>query len=130
VGGGVSGDTVAVDETKVVINACYGGFSLSAEATREYLRRAGKTWTEEESEWSILSGPHFHVEGERYWSSRDLDRTDPILVAIVEEWGERAFGQCAALEVRSLSKGTFYRIDEYDGFESIETRDGIDWRQA
>lgn len=116
---------------KIVINACYGGFSLSTEAEREYLRRAGLEWTEEENEYAILSGPHIHiVGGEKYWSARDLDRADPILVAIVEEWGERANGRCAELEVRSLSKGTLYRIDEYDGYESIETRDGIDWSVA
>lgn len=127
----MSGETVQqVNVTKVVINACYGGFGLSTDATREYLRRAGKSWTEEPSEWAILSAPHFHVEGERYWSSRDLDRADPILVALVEEWGERANGPYAALAVESVSKGTLYRIDEYDGYESIEARDGIDWTRA
>lgn len=117
-------------ETKVVINACFGGFSLSTEAEREYLRRAGLEWTEEPSKFSLL-GPHIHiVGGEQYWSARDLDRADPILVAIVEEWGERANGDCAQLEVRTLPKGTLYLIDEYDGNESIQTRDGTEWRIA
>lgn len=116
--------------TKVVINAQYGGFSLSTEAKREYLRRAGLTWTETETEWSRLTGPLFEVAGHPGWYDRDLNRTDPILIAVVEEMGEAANGTHAALEVRTLPKGTKYRIGEYDGYEAIETRDGIEWATA
>jgi len=29
--------------------------------------------------------------------------------------------------VVEIPKGTLYRIDEYDGNESVETRDAINW---
>ena len=29
-----------------------------------------------------------------------------------------------------LPKGTAYRITEYDGYESIEIRDGVEWQIA
>lgn len=122
-------NVTATQTAKVVINACYGGFSLSDDAIREYLRRTGREWTEEQSEFSLL-GTLFHVIGDEDWYDRDLDRADPVLVAIVEEMGEAANGSCANLEIRELPKGTLYRIDEYDGYESIQTRDGIDWRIA
>lgn len=112
--------------TKVVINPRYGGFSLSDDAIREYLRRTNRTWTEK----PYMSLTIFEVEGEPDWYDRDIDRSDPVLVALVEEWGERADGRCASLKVETLPKGTLYRIDEYDGYESIQTRDGIDWRSA
>lgn len=112
--------------TKVVINGEYGGFSLSDEAVREYLRRTGREWTEERQ----YSMTHFAVDGEPEWYHREIPRTDPILISLVEEMGEKANGQCASLVVEELPKGTLYMIDEYDGYESIQTRDGLDWSVA
>ena len=117
-----------MSDTKVIINACYGGFSLDDEAKREYLRRTGQTWTEEDSGYRIV-GPNFYVEG-KLWTERTLPRTDPALIALVEEWGDRANGMCANLKVETVPEGSLYRIDEYDGFEGIEYRDDIDWETA
>ena len=39
-------------------------------------------------------------------------------------------GGASTLEVEFLSKGTKFRIDEYDGNESIEILDKIDWIEA
>lgn len=114
--------------TKIVINRCYGGFSLSDEATREYLRRTGRQWTEGEP--SVFGSVHFEVVGEPAWYMRDIERTDPVLVAIVEEWGDAANGLCAALKVVDLPAGTRYRISEYDGFETLERADEVDWSVA
>jgi len=63
-------------------------------------------------------------------SSRDFDRTDPILVQVVEELGSKADGSCAELTIETLEKGTLYRINEYDGYESIETNNDITWSVA
>lgn len=116
--------------TKVVINECYGGFSLSDEAKRNYLRRRGMTWTEEPTQFSALMGPSFIVDGDPGWYDRDLSRTDPDLVAVVEEMGEAANGRCAYLVIRELPEGTHYVINEYDGNEWIQTRDGTEWDVA
>jgi hypothetical protein len=127
------------DETKVVINACYGGFGLSDEAKREYLTRTGQDWYEEAEHvldsGYTLRGPFFYVrrpgEEDDLFSASDVERTDPILIALIEEWGpERVGGKFSALEVQTITKGTLYRIDEYDGYEGIETRDTIDWSVA
>ena len=116
--------------TKVVINERFGGFGLSDEAKREYLRRCGLTWTEEKDErFPSLIGPHFYVDGE-LWTERDLSRTDPVLVSVVEDMGTAANDKYAGLEVVELPKGTAYIIDEYDGYETIQRRDEVDWRFA
>ena len=47
-----------------------------------------------------------------------LKRHDPVLVEIVETLGDDASGSCARLRVKEI-EGTVYRIDEYDGYESV-----------
>jgi hypothetical protein len=44
--------------------------------------------------------------------------------------GGAASGSSAELIVEELPKGTLYRITEYDGAESIETQDSVDWKVA
>lgn len=84
---------------KVVINQCYGGFSLSKAAIEEYAKRSGK------------------LESEFY--DRDIDRDDKDLVAIVEEMGEAANGSCADLNVVEIPDGISWQIEEYDGYEHV-----------
>lgn len=40
------------------------------------------------------------------------------------------FGGADDLAIEWIPKGTLFRIDEYDGAESLETRDGTDWIMA
>lgn len=94
--------------TKIVYNADYGGFGISKEAMAEYNKRTGKV-----VQWS-----------------GDIERTDPVLVAIVEEMGNKANGAHAKLRIAELAVGTKYYIDEYDGWESIVTPDDIEWSVA
>ena len=83
---------------KVLINTCYGGFSVS----KEVYERMGKEY----------DGFGYAFDGER---------TNPDLISIVEEIGsERASGSCANLRVVDIpEEATDWRIDEYDGSESI-----------
>lgn len=94
---------------KVVISACYGGFSVSAEAS-QYLNE------------------HYGVAITEYGYIDDkMTRHDPRLVHVVETLGtERASGMCAKLKVVEIST-PMYRIDEYDGYESVDVPDSIDW---
>lgn len=95
--------------TKILYNDCFGGFGLSEEAIAEYNKRTGN-----DIKWSD-----------------DIERDDPVLVAIVEEMGSgRASGGCAELRIIDLEPGTKYYIDEYDGRESVLTPDNIDWKIA
>jgi hypothetical protein len=49
---------------------------------------------------------------------------------VVEELGSTANGYAAALAIRELPAGTKYRIEEYDGIESVVTIDEHEWSVA
>lgn len=91
--------------SKVVINVCHGGFGLSEEAIDRFLE---------------LKGQSLNFD--------TIERDDPILVQVVEELGSNSFDLGTKLKVVEVPAGQLYRIDEYDGFESIEFRDSIDWK--
>ena len=92
---------------KVVYNACFGGFGLSDKAA-EYLREKHK------------------MEGSAYELGNALARHDPRLVDVVEALGTAANGMCARLAIADI-QGNTYRIDDYDGSESVDTPGDIDW---
>jgi hypothetical protein len=134
--------------TKIVYNACYGGFGLSHEATMRYAEIKGITLYVKKQNWgghSYATVPwedygrihaeckkegNYHRANELYFSDRDIERTDPALVQVVEELGEAANGAHAKLRIAELSPGTLYRIDEHDGFEFVMTNDDYDWSVA
>jgi hypothetical protein len=60
----------------------------------------------------------------------DFERTDPVLVEVVEELGDKANGSCAKLCMIALPAGTKYRIEEYDGFETVMTFEDYKWETA
>lgn len=64
-------------------------------------------------------------------NDRDIDRTDPILISVVETMGpEAASGRFAKLYIEEIPNGTQYKIDEYDGIESLITKDDDIWQTA
>ncbi len=119
--------------TKVVYNACYGGFSLSREACERYWEIKGQQVWIENSSWGFnvwLVPPEERIafnkkHSEQTWYDRDVCRHDPILVQVVEELGDKANGSYAKLAIAEVSGP--YRIDEYDGYESVVEPDGYDW---
>jgi hypothetical protein len=83
---------------KVVINRCYGGFSLSNEALKLYEDLSGKK----------------DVYG------LDIERNDPILIDIIETLGiEKSNGGFAELKIVDIPDGIKYTICEYDGMEWV-----------
>lgn len=98
--------------TKIVYNACFGGYGLSEAAIMRY---------------ADIKGINIAIGG---FSVYDIERTDPALVQVVEELGEAANGTSAALRITKLPAGTLYRIDEYDGSESVMTQDDYIWSVA
>ena len=86
---------------KIVVNRCYGGFSLSKEAY-EFL---GVEW-----------------DGYGYGYSDDEKRTDAKLIECVETLGKKSYGMCAKLVVIEIPDGVDYEIDNYDGMESIHEK--------
>jgi hypothetical protein len=110
--------------TKIVYNACFGGFGLSGEAMKRYAELKGFTVDSEHGFYYLLD-----LNGKRF-SDDNIRRDDPILVQVVEELGDRANTRFSDLRIRDLPSGTKYRIDEYDGNEAIETEYDIDWSVA
>ena len=47
------------------------------------------------------------------------NRSNPDLIAVAEELGEKASGFCADLEIVEIPDGVDYTIEEYDGLEHV-----------
>ena len=125
---------------KIVYNTCYGGFSLSTKAMLRYAELKGlKLWIEGtglcETYWTIPI-PSEDVKNELYGNNtfpngREIFRSDPHLVQVVEELGTaEASGTFASLAVTELPSGTKYRIEEHDGYETVITPDDYEWSIA
>jgi len=102
--------------TKIVYNACFGGFALSKLACQRYWEIKGQqVWIEEDKEFSSVGLftvwlvpyeervttnsksfnsmsmeeriTHNRKYNEQTWNEREVSRHDPILVQVVEELG-------------------------------------------
>lgn len=144
---------------KVAYNACFGGFSLSYAGVKRYAELKGmklysfvdarlvdgkpldfraperyRRATEEEAAKAFMvhycTTPEY--SNDSYWSSYDVrnDRADPVLIQVIEELGKEANGECSNLKIADVPKGTLWRIDEYDGNESVATQDSYEWKVA
>lgn len=131
--------------SKIVINRCYGGFSLSMKALQLLYKKKGENYiypykenystgfsksSLEEADWLLKEdkGDTIDELPKDCICCYDIycPRHDKDLVAVVEELGEEASGDCANLVVAEIP-GNIYRIDEYDGYESIETPNSVEW---
>lgn len=115
--------------TKIIYNACYGGFSISLEAA---LR--GREISNNPKWGGVLQGeayPDGEIRTMGHGYGREIPRNDSTLVQVFEELGcHRASGGFANLQLRELPAGIKYRIDEYDGYESVMTIDEYEWEVA
>jgi hypothetical protein len=140
---------------KVVYNACYGGFGLSKEACQRYWEIKGQqVWIENDTQfispglftvWLVAPEDRIPAKGgddfysmnmdervaynqaysKQTWYYNNVDRHDPVLVQVVEELGKKANGNFAELAIDEVYGP--YRIDDYDGNESVETADSYNW---
>ena len=79
---------------KIVINRCFGGFGLTDLVLNAYRLKTGKEW--------------------------DGDRTDPELIKIIEQFGSASSSdEYAEIKIVEIPDGVKWRIEEYDGCESI-----------
>lgn len=151
---------------KIVINNCYGGFSLSPKGVKRLSELQGRecyfyefdfkndvkkfirndeilnkkdilffsTFTIgdqdklnkiiNDKDWHTMTDKQKKKYNEQYEkisfnNGRDIDRTDKLLIQVVEELGEDADGSCAKLKIVEIPDGTDYCIEEYDGNEWI-----------
>jgi hypothetical protein len=135
------------DTKKVVINKCFGGFSLSYEAVMKYAEYKGfKLYPYFNDYKSGLSEKmqkydhnkhkedvfvvHYYKEPfeditppnrseDFYFSERDIERDDQALVAVVKELGVKANAQHSELKIIEIPADIEYIIEEYDGLEHI-----------
>lgn len=103
---------------KLVINNCFGGFSISR-AAADFMAARGNKYAQSEIAKSEKEGKWY---GYGYGSDEhyeQYDRADPDLVAAVEQLGEQANGSSAKLKVVEIPDGIEWEIDEYDGREQV-----------
>ena len=127
---------------KIVINACYGGFSLSPRALKRYAELAGRECffftsnlstraykpvnvDDLDDEWFFSSfdtpHPNEEVTNENYRQNNidPQERDDPVLIQVVEELGSGANGRCANLKIVEIPDDVEWEIEEYDGNEWV-----------
>lgn len=121
---------------KIVVNRCYGGFSLSCNAIMRYAELKGITvyhdndgicdnyYTIPVKEYKELHKKaektrDFSVTNGVYFTDRAIARDDPFLIQVVEELGSDANGRFSKLEVVKIPDDVNWEIDEYDGMEAI-----------
>jgi hypothetical protein len=127
---------------KVVINNCYGGFGVSANAMKRLIAENSplvRSFTVEEYYGKACSrevnlvdrGDGYfsesflesvlHKEGRVYSLDRsdDAARCDPFLVRLVEEMGDAANGRFASLRIVEVPDDAEWYISEYDGNEHV-----------
>lgn len=127
---------------KIAINKCYGGFSLSHKAIMRYAELTGiklypilESWKTHKCKYYVegkkvsslelnyitkplkVNGTYDDVD---FWyESFDDKRTNPALIQVIEELGEEANGRCSELKIIEIPDDVEYRIEEYDGIESV-----------
>lgn len=131
---------------KIIINNCYGGFSLSYEAIMAYAERKGiKLYayvaedylTNKYKEYIVgysafcvhYSTNPLNKDGiiseSGYFSNRNIPRDDLDLIAVVEELGEKANGDHAELKIVEIPDDVDWIIEEYDGNEWVAEKHRI-----
>lgn len=136
---------------KLVINNCYGGFGISPKGLKRYLELKGKeAYFYKQTPYMFVHEGIFeridNIESindfglfiycttcdqgkvisdypEDIIYSGEIERNDPALVQTVEELGREASSTYSNLVVIEIENGRWYKIDEYDGYESIQYRD-------
>ena len=128
---------------KVILNKCYGGFDVSPEAYILYAKKKGMKLYEYSA--TTLNGAIIYSKSDNqscfteYFtkdfgdiariSNEDCEtyhlyldeehRTDKTLIEVIEELGKKASGRFGNLKVVEIPDNCYYKIDEYDGVETI-----------
>lgn len=128
---------------KVVINRCHGGYSLSPKAIKRLAELQGRPcyfftggigargYTRAPDDFdarrtiffTAFDVPDPNVPDFDYskhvLDARPENRSDPLLLQVIEELGEAADGSCADLQVVEIPDDVKWHVEEYDGMEWI-----------
>lgn len=93
---------------KVVINTCFGGFSV----TKDVYDELGLKW----DKYGYLENEDFNIDSHDY----NAYRSDQRLIAAIEKIGAKeASGSMASLRIVEIPDGVEWKIDNYDGNEHV-----------
>jgi hypothetical protein len=104
---------------KIVLNSCYGGFSLSQAGALRFQELSGEVL-------DFISGEDLADPSDILWLTGEIPRHHPALVQVVEELGEAANGEHASLGIEEIP-GNRYYITEYDGVEELHYPESEGW---
>ena len=137
---------------EIVINNCFGGFSLSNLALKKYVESKGMkayfyekvsfnekyikvpydkngiiTYCVSEDLGDTINHKEFMAwiekNKDKYFSASDIDRTDKDLIKIIKELGsKKASGRCACLKIIKVPNDVNWEIDDYDGIETVQEK--------
>jgi hypothetical protein len=133
---------------KIAINCCHGGYSLSPEGILECYKRGMKNIAIPVHDYFFSGNPSekeikkqikkaladwkkykpgdcsyltvFSPDEKFVLDLRPEDRTDPILISVLEEMGDAASGWLAELKIVKWPSELPWKLHDYDGFESVE----------
>jgi hypothetical protein len=106
---------------KIVINKKYGNFSLSEEAVLFYGDKKGLNIIAIRDEVSKDIN-HYYLNEEKEENSFcewEIERTDPVLVEVVEQLGDLADTRHTRLKVVEVPDDVKWYIHDYNGIESV-----------
>lgn len=102
-------------QIEMVVNKCWGGYSLSRKAQELLAERKGVTLVEHDG--------HLYVDLDTYDTIYHVvDRHDPDLVAVVRELGNAANGECAKLKIVTIT--VEIETESNDGWETVRVSGG------
>lgn len=134
---------------EVVINKCYGGFSLSNKAVKRYYELKGQEiWFYKQTKYKFKDGFDEYIKvdvNDENWfidtCSKDygdktrenieehflylagkVERNDPALIQVVKELGQESNGRCSNLKIVEIPDDVEWEIDEYDGKEWVSEK--------
>lgn len=110
---------------KIVVNKCFGGFSVSRKAV-EFMAERGNEQAKAELD-EILSGKYVNAAYDIYFGysekfESEYNRTDPDLILAVETLKDEANSSCSKLKVVEIPDGIEWEITDYDGVETIHEK--------
>lgn len=112
---------------KVAINRCFGGFGISNAAFEKLLERKGIEYQKVPAKYKIRGDDYDYYQAgiqpsnDTYISDYEYydNRSDPDLIAVIEEMGESANGWAAEIAIVEIPDDVEWHIHEYDGLEHV-----------
>ena len=110
---------------KIVLNKCYGGFGLSDKAHDRLIELGVKYYEsfddlpKNNKELYVVKRASYGF-GKYYSNFSDTNnRSNELLIQVVEELGEEASGRFGELEIIEIPDDVIWEIDDYDGIETL-----------